>query len=101
MPKKTVNSQVAKETAAKLRIQRIKVEDVVTFSAEFLAGVIKSGSLESVHIPYFGKFVPKMSHAMAIESERMGYHKTLAAQIQKLERKQNRLTNTTNEDDTL
>jgi hypothetical protein len=42
-----------------LKISRQKVDDVIDFTAKYIAGIIKSGSMDLVCIPYFGKFIAK------------------------------------------
>lgn len=42
-----------------MKISRPKVEDVIDFTSKYISGVIRSGSMDSVCIPYFGKFIAK------------------------------------------
>ncbi len=42
-----------------MKISRSKVDDVIDFTSKYIAAVIKSGSMDTVCIPYFGKFIAK------------------------------------------
>lgn len=46
-----------------MKTSRQKVDDAIGFTSSYIASVIRSGSLEVVCIPYFGKFEGKLKHA--------------------------------------
>lgn len=47
-----------------------KVDSVVSFVAEYTAKVVKNGSLDTVCIPYFGKFEAKLKQAGYVDRMR-------------------------------
>lgn len=53
------NDKVKAETAKLCKVPEGKVEEVMTFLGNYIADVIRSGTMEGVMIPYFGKFRAK------------------------------------------
>lgn len=50
-----------------MKISRAKVDDAIDFTGKYIAAVIRSGSLDTVCIPYFGKFIGKPRQAYHID----------------------------------
>jgi nucleoid DNA-binding protein len=54
------NIQLLKDVVASTGETPAQVKSVVTFFNDFIAHVIKEDAFESVLVPYFGKFQPKI-----------------------------------------
>jgi nucleoid DNA-binding protein len=61
------NSRIYDEVAHKNRIRKGEVEDIITFVGQYTAGVLKADNMESVQLPYFGKFKPKKSRIKVLK----------------------------------
>jgi nucleoid DNA-binding protein len=57
---KVANSSLYDLTAIRTQTSPTQVKEIIEFVGEFTANVIKQGAFESVMIPYFGKFKPKV-----------------------------------------
>jgi hypothetical protein len=59
------NDRLCGEVARLNKIPKAQVEDFIDFVGTYTAGVIREGTMEAVHIPYFGKFKPKVAKVKA------------------------------------
>lgn len=55
--KTVANKQLYDEVAIKCDISPKQVEEIITFVGKFIANTIKEGSMSTVMIPRFGKFM--------------------------------------------
>lgn len=54
------NKELYKMTAAKTAVSPEQVEEFYAFTCEFIANKIKLGRMETIMLPNFGKFRPKI-----------------------------------------
>lgn len=55
-----INNDLYDITAIRTQTSPTQVREIIEFVGEYTAGVIKQGAFESIMIPYFGKFKPKV-----------------------------------------
>lgn len=54
----------------KLKITKGKVEAITHFTASYVSKVIRSGTLDTVYIPYFGSFQAKLNQVGIVDTKR-------------------------------
>ena len=59
------NDRLYTEIAKLNKIPKTKVQEYIDFIGTYTAGIIRNGTMEAVHIPYFGKFKPKIKKVKA------------------------------------
>jgi len=62
------NSKIAGETAKLCKITKGQVEEIMKFTGNYIADVIRKGTMEAVMLPNFGKFKPKKSKILAVHN---------------------------------
>lgn len=60
-----VNDRLYTEIAKLNKVNKSTVSDITDFIGTYIADIIKKGTMESVMIPYFGKFKPKLNKLKA------------------------------------
>lgn len=53
-----------------MKISKSKVESVTHFTASYISKVIRSGTLDTVYIPYFGSFQAKLNQVGIVDNKR-------------------------------
>lgn len=63
------NERLYNEVARLTKQDKRAVQQQVEFIGEFVAGVIRDGTMQGIMIPYFGKFQPKISELRTIKEK--------------------------------
>lgn len=58
--KRRANKFIYKQAAEKLGLEVKEIEEVMQFTAKYIANTIKEGNLDSVRLPNFGVFRPRI-----------------------------------------
>ena len=58
--KRRANKLIYAQAAQKAKVEVKEVEEVMQFTAKYIVNVIKEGNLDSVRLPYFGVFRPRI-----------------------------------------
>jgi|SRR6187551_881783 len=59
------NEKLYNDVARLNKVSNTTVENIINFVGTYIHDTIKNGTMETVHIPYFGKFKPKLSKVRA------------------------------------
>jgi hypothetical protein len=59
------NEALYKEVARLRKVTKTQVKEIMDFVGQYVAGVIRDGSMEGVMLPYFGKIQPKAKSVKA------------------------------------
>jgi hypothetical protein len=59
------NEELYVITSRMTKANKGTVEDIIRFTGNFIADTIRSGQMQGVQIPYFGKFRPKVERVYA------------------------------------
>lgn len=75
---KICNKRIIAHTAKMNKTTELQVADVLSFIGRYTRGVIMEGIMETVMLPYFGKFKPKVkelkARAMLMQGAQAGKH---------------------------
>lgn len=66
-----MNDKIITETAKISKTGKGKVEDIMNFVGEYIKDVILKGTMETVMLPNFGKFMPKKNKLSAMRNKQI------------------------------
>lgn len=70
MARKTINRQLVRETSRQSKSPESKIQSVIDFVGEYTAKIIRNGGLDTVVVPYFGKFEAKIRQVKIVDALR-------------------------------
>lgn len=80
---KVCNKRIIENTAKMAKVTEGQVEHILSFIGGYTKNVISQGIMETVMLPYFGKFRPKVKEiqtkAIIIQGARAGKHAIMKA----------------------